>query len=90
MNVKRGEGLVPDWSDEALCIGEWEEFDDGSYEWLAKRICPKCPVLEECLADTIKLEKPFMGTSQEEYFITGIRGGMTASERRKMYSTSSK
>lgn len=44
----------------------------------AKRICKSCPVVDECLEDTLRRETP----GERRY---GTFGAMTANERTKRY-----
>jgi hypothetical protein len=86
--LKELQELIPDWADEALCIGNWELFDldTGSgrpgrafHEKVAKAVgvCNTCPVQEVCLSSALEIER-------QVGVITGvytIRGGLTPQER---------
>ena len=79
---------MTDWMDEALCRGQdpapWFIDDLPSnarerheLEGIAKAICQRCPVRGSCLADALS-------TSTRNFDGTGIWGGFTPLERRKM------
>lgn len=86
------QSLVPDWADDALCIGRWDEFDASlegsgrpSNEFRAKvqkavETCQFCPVRTQCLEDALAEE---MNTEAEHLvgYIHTIRGGLTPAER---------
>jgi WhiB family redox-sensing transcriptional regulator len=69
------------WYERAACKGLSEFFDtdcgDSSIPHdqlvMMKKICAGCPVLEECLADTLHFS--------DEYT---FRAGMTATERKRL------
>lgn len=66
------------WRDDARCDDEHIDpnifFEEvGSIIKLAKMVCEECIVRYECLDDALD--------SGDEY---GVRGGLTASERRKL------
>lgn len=69
------------WLDHAACRGEDVDLffpstgADGQHAAReAKRICARCPVRDECLADAV-------GNRE----LWGIRGGLSAHERRNMH-----
>lgn len=69
------------WHDRAACKGLSEFFDMDSGEAsiprdelaMMRKICASCPVLEECLADTLHFS--------DEYT---FRAGYTPSERKRL------
>lgn len=67
-----------DWRDDAVCasVGGEVFFPEKENGWLntrkAKAICATCPVTQQCLEDAPVDD------------IWSIRGGLTASERRKL------
>lgn len=67
----------PDWTEEALCAqvdpDSWYPEKGGSTA-PAKRICRRCPVIEECLAHALANGERF-----------GIWGGKSERERRRMH-----
>ena len=66
---------VPSWYKDALCKGHpnQDDFfpDRGSSTVVAKAICKKCPVIEECLEYAVERKERF-----------GIWGGKSERERR--------
>lgn len=69
------------WTDRATCTTYDPELfypDTGRHDLvkLAKRICSTCPVKDQCLAAAMAEEGAAVGRF-------GIRGGMTAQERRR-------
>jgi hypothetical protein len=72
-----------EWTAQASCSGLWEYFDadykqelgEGANDTHAmmKQICAKCPVLEQCLNDTLLYS--------DEY---GFRAGMFPKERKAL------
>jgi hypothetical protein len=84
--------LIPDWADEALCVGNWEDFD-ASYEGsgrpsneFRKRIataletCQECPVRRNCLADALRDEAEENASGWAPRLYT-IRGGLLPEQR---------
>ncbi|MCB9412652.1 MAG: WhiB family transcriptional regulator [Actinobacteria bacterium] len=65
-----------DWQDEAECRGtELDMWFDDARQAECAAICARCWVVDECLADAVRLE-----TGQTPY---GFRGGKTAAQRLK-------
>jgi hypothetical protein len=87
------QALVPEWADEALCIGQWDLFDadtGGSgrisnatkAKWAkAVAICNTCPVMDKCLFDAIRDEIPMLQRFKDGSGVHTIRGGMLPQER---------
>lgn len=78
--------LVPEWSEEAACIGMWETFDQGTNEQAAAICWQSCPVRSECLIATLKSEAKdsrVFGTLA----VYGVRGGYTSNERRQIHES---
>lgn len=75
-NVEDLVGRIPQWHDFAACASadpeEWFP-ERGEPAALAKRICNRCPVREECLEYAL--------AAGEKY---GIWGGTTERERRRL------
>jgi hypothetical protein len=84
--------LIPDWADDALCIGNWKDFD-ATYEGsgrptnefrarIAKALatCQECPVRQNCLDDALRDE---MDEGEEVWSlgIHTIRGGLLPEQR---------
>lgn len=72
-------GPVPGWREEAACAaGTSAEFYPGKGDQAAaaaaKRVCARCPVQAECLADVLAWE-PCSG------YRHGVAGGLTPRER---------
>ena len=89
------QALVPEWADEALCIGEWELFDVdfGSGRQGQKQqqqmeraiaICNTCPVKQKCLDDALAAEAHY-----DPKLLAGIytiRGGTTPRQRAAIHA----
>ena len=45
---------IPEWTEDAACIGQWELMDDGGEE--AEKLCRLCPVRDGCLDDMMRHE----------------------------------
>src|SRR6266540_1660977 len=67
-----GAGAVTGWRDRAACVAP---AIDPELFFPAKRVCARCPVRVECLADALAC----MPTHDD-----GIRGGLTLTERRAL------
>lgn len=64
------------WRDMAACLGMDTEIffpRKGGTAEKAKEVCSGCPVRAECLDDALRLGDE-----------TGVRGGLTASDRRRL------
>jgi len=74
---------IPDWTDEASCVGEWELFDDCQglsnerITYLRDTCFNRCPVRQACLSDALKIEK-------DEEWVWTFRGGYTSGERQRI------
>jgi hypothetical protein len=90
--------LIPDWADEALCIGNWEDFD-ASYEGsgrpsnefrrrIAKAVetCQRCPVKSNCLEDALRDEANESASGWDPLLYT-IRGGLLPEQRINLMKT---
>jgi len=69
---------VSGWRDRALCAEVGGDFwfpEAGAPAHIAKAICNRCPVKQECLFDAL---------FEENELWHGIRGGATPKERREM------
>jgi WhiB family redox-sensing transcriptional regulator len=66
---------VKDWSQHGNCLGSEPEalFAPGAAQLIAKHVCIGCPVIAECLAESLDNQIEF-----------GIWGGMTERERRAL------
>jgi WhiB family transcriptional regulator, redox-sensing transcriptional regulator len=67
--------MVKDWAPQGAC-GKAEPdalFVRGAAQQAAKKICVSCPVITECLADSLDNQTEF-----------GVWGGMTERERRAL------
>jgi WhiB family redox-sensing transcriptional regulator len=67
---------VKDWSQRGVCSRAAEPdalFVRGSAQQAAKQVCIRCPVIAECLADSLDNQTEF-----------GVWGGMTERERRAL------
>jgi len=65
-----------DWTDDALCRGmplEWFFPPTGGHHTQGKKVCARCPVMEECLVWAMVTEQP-----------DGLWGGKTTRERAAM------
>lgn len=62
--------LKPDWRWRAKCTPAM--VDSGDQQYLAKTICPGCPVRRECLAEGL----------DKRTWESGVYGGLTDRERR--------
>lgn len=74
----RDEGAMPgDWKEQAACKGETYEIffvpQGGNHYGLAKSICGRCPVREECLEHALEHKED-----------AGVWGGLTEDERRAL------
>jgi hypothetical protein len=71
---------VVDWRTLAACRGRDLSYwyaEEGSFEQrVALRLCRECPVRRDCLASALDEETGAI------WAVWGVRGGMTASERR--------
>jgi WhiB family transcriptional regulator, redox-sensing transcriptional regulator len=73
---------LPVWRRHARCAGRVELFyaaDDLSQR-VALRVCAGCGVREDCLAECL-VEERLLGVDA----MHGIRGGMTVTERRRLF-----
>lgn len=71
--------MSADWQDDALCaeVGLEPFFaEKGGRVPLAKRVCRRCDVRAECLADALEME-----ASPEHAGRHGIWGGLSPDER---------
>lgn len=73
------------WADRAACRGR--ELDDFFAEsklrmQQAKRVCARCPVSRQCLAEVLRAEE-----SSARF---GVYGGLTAAERTDLVKNSRK
>ncbi len=69
-------GNIPEWHERALCAQtDPEAFfpEKGGSTREAKRICTRCEVRVDCLADALDRDERF-----------GVWGGLTERERRKL------
>lgn len=69
----------PDWMSGAKCLGRWEEYDQDDKKitpLIAEGMCHGCPVVDQCLADALALEKDAPLLRRQ-----GVRGGMTPRQR---------
>jgi len=66
---------VEEWAPHGVCRGAEPDalFVRGAAQQLAKQVCMGCPVIAECLADSLDNHTEF-----------GIWGGMTERERRAL------
>jgi WhiB family transcriptional regulator, redox-sensing transcriptional regulator len=66
---------VKDWAQHAICSkGEPDAlFVRGAAQQVAKQVCGGCPVIAECLADSLDSRTEF-----------GVWGGMTERQRRAL------
>lgn len=74
------------WLELAACRGrptEWwyPSAGDRFAIGVARSICRTCPVRAECLAEALELEGDLPGS-----YRYGIRGGLTAEQRRRRHS----
>lgn len=72
---------IEPWYKRAACIGLGDLFDldtprdrGAPHLRLLKSICDECPVINECLQESLEFE--------EEY---GFRGGLSPDQRRRKY-----
>ncbi|WP_168583196.1 WhiB family transcriptional regulator [Gephyromycinifex aptenodytis] len=72
---RRPTDWVEDWTPQAACRNSEPDdlFVQGAAQQQAKKICQRCPVVAECLADALDHHTEF-----------GVWGGMTERERRAM------
>lgn len=70
----------PVWRRYARCVGRAELFyaDDLTSQRVALRVCDGCGAREDCLAECLADER-LLGPLA----VHGVRGGMTAAERRR-------
>lgn len=71
---------APHWRDQAACTGtDTDDFYDDRAGTIrrARGICHQCPVVDTCLADTLRNE----GLSGYKW---GVSGGLTADQRRAL------
>lgn len=73
--------LVPAWTEQASCIGRWEEFDSNIDTDVAMVCWSECSVRRQCLSSAIKSERESFKVSGDYIATTGIRGGYTVPER---------
>ncbi|MFC8583492.1 WhiB family transcriptional regulator [Streptomyces sp. NPDC057217] len=75
---------TPDWRWRAACAGLGDEMfpdpRDAEGNKRAQQVCLLCPVRAECLDDALGEER---GRVKDNRF--GVRGGLTASQRHRMY-----
>lgn len=67
-----------EWKLEGICrTADPEQWfpDLGSRPTIAKKLCAKCPVIDNCLADALSRREKF-----------GVWGGLSERERRKLVS----
>jgi WhiB family redox-sensing transcriptional regulator len=66
---------VRDWAQHGACINAEPEalFVRGAAQQTAKKVCVGCPVIAECLADSLDNRTEF-----------GVWGGMTERQRRAL------
>jgi WhiB family transcriptional regulator, redox-sensing transcriptional regulator len=66
---------VKGWSQHAACIKAQPDalFGKGAAQQAAKQVCTRCPVIAECLADSLDNHTEF-----------GVWGGMTERQRRAL------
>ena len=66
---------VKDWAQHALCSKVEPDalFVRGAAQQVAKQVCVGCPVIAECLADSLDNQAEF-----------GVWGGMTERQRRAL------
>ena len=60
------------WYKQAACRGLTELMTDPSRSWKAKKVCKRCPVLEDCRDYVIAHPEPW-----------GVWGGMSLEERER-------
>ena len=66
---------VEDWAQQAVCTKDEPDalFVRGAAQQIAKQVCVGCPVIAECLADSLDNHTEF-----------GVWGGMTERQRRAL------
>lgn len=77
------------WSDDSLCstevtpdVADMMFFDSPPHlAKLAKDMCARCEVTEDCLADAMRIEGALAASARY-----GIRGGLTGEERALLYN----
>ena len=76
-------GTPAGWTTRALCLDDWELFDDpqGDDVALAQRVCGMCPVKDTCLAVALEDEVWDNGGPLPFDHRSGVRGGLTTRER---------
>lgn len=76
MNAGSLFGEIPEWHDDAACLGSnGDVFFPGLYESArqAKQICAECPVAAECLDYALETNQRY-----------GIWGGTSEKDRQKL------
>lgn len=68
------------WDLHAACAGMDTEQFFGNHPTVAKRVCAKCPVVDDCLAYTLRVEP------EERAMRHGVAGGMTPKERHRFHN----
>lgn len=76
--------IVPDWTERASCLNQWDIFDNGFDPYLT-RVCRNCPVRLECLESALVFEQGEIKRGLGEFAVVGIRGGYTVPERRDLH-----
>ena len=76
--------VVPDWTEQASCIDQWDIFDNG-FDPYPTRVCKNCPVRTECLVSALRFEQDEIKRGMGEFVVVGIRGGYTVPERRDLH-----
>lgn len=77
-------GEPPEWTEKALCVGRWEEFDEpdaATFHKIVKPTCLACPVRTRCLSDALATEVDEKGNPVSGKFRAGVRGGLRTHER---------
>lgn len=67
--------VTPGWASQAACVGIDPRVFFTNNPGPAKRVCARCPVADDCLADVLATESDTLTDRH------GIRGGMTPRER---------
>lgn len=78
----RAETLRSSWQNRSACYNrptEWWDGDRKDSTGRARNVCRSCPVLADCLSDTMKEERSVLWSR------TTVRGGLTGPERVQLF-----